>query len=135
MSRTACVVAIIFAGLAPVWGCSKPASVVNAAPFEERIAKLERDFRAVEVARAAAVARADALESRLAAEASRSAAVTRERDDLAANLKLRVAQGEVVQTQLDGLKKGLKELLGTMENVNLPATPAGVPYSLLPGTR
>ena len=132
MSRTACIFAIIFAGLASVWGCSQPAPVANTAPFEERIAKLERDFRAVELARDAAVARAADFETRLKLEAGRSAAVTRERDDLAANLKVRVAQGEVVQTQLDGLKKGLKDLLGTMESANAPA---GVPYSLLPATR
>ena len=132
MSRSACVFAIILAGLAPVWGCAKPASVVSTAPFEERIAKLERDFRAVEVARDAAVARAADFESRLKAETSRAAAIQRERDELAANLKSRVAQTEVVQTQLDGLKKGLKDLLGTMENAGQPS---GVPYSLLPGVR
>ncbi len=132
MSRTACVVAILLAGLAPIWGCSKPTTVANAAPFEDRIAKLERDFRAVEIARDAAVTRAADLETRLTAEASLAAAVTRERDDLAANLKVRVAQGEIVQTQLDGLKRGLKDLLGTMETAT---GPAGVPYSLLPMTR
>ena len=132
MSRPACVLAIIFAGLASVWGCAKPASVVSTAPFEERIAKLERDFRAVEVARDAALARATDFESRLKAETSRAAVIQRERDELAANLKSRVAQTEVVQTQLDGLKKGLKDLLGTMETTGQPA---GVPYTLLPTSR
>ena len=122
MSRTAYVFAIILAGLVPVFGCNPPATAVNTAPFEERIAKLERDSRAVEAARVAAVARAGDLENRLKLETGRVAAVQHERDELAATLKVRVAHGEVVQTQLDGLKKGLKDLLGTMDTANLTTT-------------
>jgi len=120
MSRTAWVFAIVFAALVPVFGCNPPATAVNTAPFEERIAKLERDSRAIETARVAAVARVGELETRLKLETSRVVAVQSERDQLAATLKARVAQVEVVQTQLDGLKRGLKDLLGTMETASLP---------------
>ena len=133
MSRAACVLAIIFAGVVPIWGCSQSSPVASTTALEARILKLERDFRTVEAARDAAVARAADSESRLKAETARSATIQRERDDLVANLKTRVAQGEVVQTQLDGLKKGLKDLLGTMETTTLP--PAGVPVSLSNPTR
>ncbi len=133
MSRAACVLAIIFAGVVPIWGCSQSSPVASTTALEARILKLERDFRTVEAARDAAAARASDYESRLKAETARSATIQRERDDLVANLKTRVAQGEVVQTQLDGLKKGLKDLLGTMETATLP--PAGVPVSLSNPTR
>lgn len=129
MSRAACMLAIIFAGVVPIWGCSQSSPVASTTALEARILKLERDFRTVEAARDAAVARAADYESRLKAETARSATIQRERDDLVANLKTRVAQGEVVQTQLDGLKKGLKDLLGTMETATLPPVPVGVPVS------
>ena len=137
MSRAACVFAIVLAGVVPIWGCSQSSPVAGTTALEARILKLERDFRTVEVARDAAVARATDYESRLKAEAARSAAIQRERDELAAALKTRVAQGEVVQTQLDGLKKGLKDLLGTMESATLPpaSAPACVPLSLLNSPR
>jgi len=133
MSRAALVVAIVLAGVIPIWGCNPtPPLASNTSTLEARIVKLERDSRAVEAARDAALARAADFETRLKAESARAAAIQRERDDLATNLKSRVAQTEVVQTQLDGLKKGLKDLLGTMDTTALPANPAGVPYTLLP---
>lgn len=118
MSRAALVMLIVMAGLVPIWGCgptSPGLAGANTGALEARIVKLEKEFKAVEAARDAATARANDFESRWKLEAARAVSAIRERDELQTSLKSRVAEKEVVQTQLDGVRKGLREILGQME--------------------
>jgi hypothetical protein len=116
MSRAVLILTIVLAGIIPIWGCGQSSTGAVNGSLEARIVKLEKDFKTVEAARDAAVAKASDLEKKLKAETTRADSITKERDELSANLKARQSEKEQVQTQLDGFKKGLKDLLATMEN-------------------
>jgi seryl-tRNA synthetase len=136
MSRTALILTIILAGIVPIWGCNSSSSGVVNSSLEARIIKLEKEFKAVEAARDAAEARAKDMETRWKAEVSRVTNLLKERDEAQANLKNRTSEKDEAMAKLDNLKKGLQNLMQSMENTpttttsTLPApTPVMVPVS------
>jgi outer membrane murein-binding lipoprotein Lpp len=149
MSRAACALAVILAGLVTVNGCrpgdSPPVTITspNAAALEARIAKLEADFRAVAadrdaarkerdsalVARDAARGAAADFESRWHAEQANATVLTKSRDALTASLRQRTADHELTTTQLDTLKSGLRNLLAILDGP--PPSAATGPLSLI----
>ncbi|MGL6075019.1 MAG: hypothetical protein ACRC8S_12740 [Fimbriiglobus sp.] len=134
MSRAALILTIVLAGIIPIWGCNQSTSGLVNSSLEARIVKLEREFKAAESARDAAEARAKDLEGRWKAELARAQSLTRERDEAQAALKSRTSEKDQVQTQLDGFKKGLKDLLNTMESGSTATTqklpaPVALPVS------
>jgi len=123
MARYWILIAIISVGLLPLWGCS-PTSTASGDSLEGRVAKLERDLKALEVARDTAMARAEVAEKKLAEQTNRTKSAERERDELQLTIKARQAEREVMATQFDGFKTKLRDLLGQMETAGL-TLPAG----------
>ena len=57
-------------------------------------------------------------ERRFQSEEARSNGLEKERDSLQANLKARVTEKEQLQTQFDGFRKNLKELVVQMDSAS-----------------
>ena len=119
---------------AALYGCAKnPAGTGGSERNQSQEAKLHRaedDFRA------AAAARDQYRQKLLAAEEKQTqlqrqldqerVAASAERDTLKAEIKVRLVERDTVQTQYDGFRKGLKELLAQAES-NLNPNPANIP--------
>jgi len=118
MARTVIILAIFCVGLLPLWGCG-PTTTASGETLEARVAKLERDLKALEVARDTAMSRADTAEKKLAAQLIRTKTAERERDELLLTIKNRQSERDAMTTQFDGFKSKLRDLLGQMENTGL----------------
>lgn len=133
MARYVILIGIVTIGLLPLWGCGPASSTASGESLEARVAKLERDLKALETARDTAMARADVAEKRLKEQATRLKAVETERDELQQTLKSRQAEREAMTTQFDGFKTKLRDLLGQMETTGL-TLPSGVPATTVSRT-
>jgi hypothetical protein len=117
-----------------VYGCAKSpgnAGTGKNSSQEAKAHRWEEDYRA------AAAARDDYRQKLIAAEERQTQllrqldqeriAATNERDTLKAEIRLRLAERDSLQTQYDGFRKGLKDLLAqaetTLANPNLPNIP------------
>ena len=122
MLRAVTILLIIFAGFISAWGCGQttPGAMSSSklSSLEARVSKLEKDLKATETARDAALAKAADAERRFHSEEARSNCLEKERDSLQANLKARVTEKEQLQTQFDGFRKNLKELVVQMDSAS-----------------
>ena len=122
MIRTATILLIIFAGFISAWGCgqSTPGAISsnNLKSLEARVSKLEKDLKATEAARDTALTRAVDAEKRIRTDEVRILSLEKERDTLQVNLKARVTEKDQLQTQFDGFRKNLKELVVQMDSAS-----------------
>ncbi|MCU0705518.1 MAG: hypothetical protein MUF18_16210 [Fimbriiglobus sp.] len=111
MSRAAIALPILLGIIVVLWGCSPYQS--GSAPadksLEARVEKLEKELKASKEA--------------TAAEQSKRLVVEKERDALRVQIKARGDDLAKAQTDLDGLRKGLKELLGKADAAILSLDP------------
>jgi chromosome segregation ATPase len=125
MSRAAIALPILLGIIVVLWGCSPYQSTPSTVPdkaLEARVDKLEKELRTAKDQHA--VAAAD-----LKAEQGKRAAAEKARDEFQLQVKLRGDELAKAQTDLDGLRKGLKELLGKADAALAPLDPSGVNVS------
>jgi len=128
------IVLLLVVGMG-VYGCAKtpPGSTGTgkSSSQDAKAQRLEEDYRTASAAREEYRKKLIAAEEKQAQlqkqlDQERASAVT-ERDTLKAEIKLRLTERDTYQTQYDGFRKGLKDLLAqaenTLPNPNLPNTP------------
>jgi chromosome segregation ATPase len=114
MSRIVWILTLIGLGLTPLWGC-QPHAASAQAQLEARVAKLERDLRALEAARDHAMARADAAERQALEQTRRTQTAERQRDELQAQLKVNRGELEQLGQQFTSFQSRLRDLASEME--------------------
>jgi len=137
MTRSHKVLGFLFVAMLGLYGCARgPAGGNERAALESKVQRLEEDFRAAAAARDTFRTRLLAAEEKLtqATKSLESANATasqerRERDVARADLKARTQERDALQTQYDGFRKNIKELLGTAEAALAP--PANPPTVLV----
>ncbi len=136
MIRAVTILLVIFAGFISAWGCGQTTpganSVSKLSSLESRVSKLEKDLKATETARDAALAKALDAERRFRSEEARSNGLEKERDTLQANLKARVTEKDQLQTQFDGFRKNLKDLVVQMDSASATPLQSSTVQLLLP---
>lgn len=143
MTRSQKIIAFLLVAGIGIYGCAKNptgnAETGRSSSQEAKAQRWEEDFRA------AAAARDQYRQKLLAAEEKQTqlqklldqerAAATAERDTLKAEIKFRLSERDTVQTQYDGFRKSLKDLLAQAENTqsnpNIPTIPT-IPVSPSP---
>ena len=134
MTRSHKVLGFLFVAMLGLYGCARgPAAGANGdrAALEAKEQRLEEDFRAAASARDSFRQRLLASEDKLGhtqkALEQANATVAQERQDrdsTRAELKTRTTERDALQTQYDGFRKNIKELLGTAEAaLSAPANP------------
>jgi septal ring factor EnvC (AmiA/AmiB activator) len=133
MSRAERALVVLVLASLGVWGCAQgptngAASAERVRALENKIAKLEDDFRG-------AVAVRDQLRKKLSAaedekghlgqQVDQLQTVVKERDELRRQLTTRTAERDAIQGQFDQFRKGIKTLLGQVET-----TPGRAPVTL-----
>lgn len=125
MKRVAIALPLLLGVIVVLWGCSPYQSGPTTVPdksLEARVDKLEKELK---VAKDQNVAAANDLK----AEKTKRTAVEQERDALALQVKARVDDLAKAQTDLEGLRKGLKDLLGKADAALAPFDPSGTNLS------
>jgi septal ring factor EnvC (AmiA/AmiB activator) len=127
MNRATRASAILFVSSLGLWGCAQgPTATAQAErikSLEAKTARLEADFHAAAAAR-------DQLRQQL----TEAEAIAKERDDLKAQLKLRITERDQVVVQYDTFRKSIKDLLGQAETTVL-RFPNGDPVTVTVGPR
>jgi chromosome segregation ATPase len=126
--KKALVVAVVAAlGL---WGCARgPAGNGNASgekakALEQKVSKLEEDFRVAATARDQARQRLTALEeqrAQLEKEMTRLKGAVKERDDLRQQVAVRTTERDALQSQYDQFRKAIRDLVGQAEAASAPS--------------
>lgn len=135
MSRSWTISALIVAGFLAAWGCNQSPPAASLAPtqaktLETRVAKLEQDLKAMESARDAARAQANAADDRWKAEVARANTIEKERDELRLNFKSKSAERDMLHSKLEGIQKLLKDALGQSESaLGIPTTAPTAPVT------
>jgi seryl-tRNA synthetase len=110
-----------------LWGCAQgPTATAQAErikSLEAKTTRLEADFRAAAAAR-----------DQLRQELTEALVVLKERDELKAQLKLRISERDQVAAQYDTFRKSIKELVGQAETSVL-RFPNGEPVIVTVGPR
>jgi septal ring factor EnvC (AmiA/AmiB activator) len=111
---------ILVAGSLGIWGCAQnqSANAERIRALENKIARLEEDFKASVAVREQLRKRLTAVEEErtlLAQQVEQLQIVVKERDDLKVQLTQRTNERDTAQAQFDTLRKGLKTLLGQIE--------------------
>lgn len=109
MSRAAIILPILLGVIVVLWGCSPYQSGPTSVPdktLEARVEKLEKELKAAK--------------EQTAAEKDKRGAAEKERDAFKVQLKARGEELAKAQTDLDGLRKGLKELIGKVDAALAP---------------
>ena len=114
-------------------GCSqRPTAAISGSDraLEAKVAKLEKDLKALQdeagKARAEAARQIADAAKQVSDAAEQVAALSKERDDLKAQLTARTGERDVVQGQYDNFRKELKELVGKMDAAANVVTPQAV---------
>lgn len=118
MSRAAIALPILLGIIVVLWGCSPYQSSATAPPdksLEVRVEKLEKELKAAK--------------EQTTGEQTKRVAAEKERDALKAQVKLRGDELTRAQADLDGLRKGLKDLLGKADAALAPFEPSGATVS------
>ncbi|HEY2909812.1 MAG TPA: hypothetical protein VGI99_06175 [Gemmataceae bacterium] len=125
MSRSHKVLGFLFVSMLGLYGCARgPAtgSGGDRAALDAKVQRLEEDFRAAASARDGFRQRLLAAEDKLAQQQklldqAKAATVQerRDRDSARTELTTRTRERDALQTQYDGFRKNIKELLGTAE--------------------
>lgn len=127
MKRVAIALPLLLGVIVVLWGCSPyQSSAPTTAPdkaLEARVDKLEKELKAAKEQTTAAA-------NDLKAEKAKRTAVEQERDALALQVKARGDDLAKAQTDLEGLRKGLKELLGKADAALAPADGSGTAVSV-----
>ena len=122
MADTPKTTPILLGIIVVLWGCSPYQTASNAPPdktLEVRVEKLEKELKAAKEQNT--LASAD-----LKAEQVKRIAAEKERDGLKLHVKARGDELAKAQTDLDGLRKGLKDLLGKADAALAPFDAGGV---------
>jgi septal ring factor EnvC (AmiA/AmiB activator) len=129
--------AVLCATLA--WGCARQAAAPSAdknKSIEARVAKLESELRSATDAREAAEAKLAATEGKLKSEQLKASSLETDRDQLRAALLARMAEKDALQSQFDGFRKSLKDLVGQVDAAAagkpIPAAGSSTAANLLP---
>lgn len=125
MSRAAIILPILLGIIVVLWGCSPYQTASNAAPdktLEVRVEKLEKELKAAKEQNTLAAAD-------LKAEQGKRAAAEKDRDAMKLQVKARAEELAKAQTDLDGLRKGLKDLLGKADAAILTLEGSGTSVS------
>ena len=138
MARSHKIFGFVLVTLLGVYGCAKgPGSSASSdgSPTAAKVQKLEDDYRGAIAARdqfrqklATAEEQAAKKQKQLETELqqTRTAAAT-ERDTLKAEVKARTGERDALQTQYEGFRKTLRDMLGSAESavgqLNLPTAP------------
>ena len=129
MLRTHLLLPLLLTGLVGIlWGCAPAPQQTPVADksVDARITKLERELKTVQDS-------SNALAAQIKQEQARVVEVEKEREDLRAQLKAKHAERELVQSQYDGFRKGVRELLAQADAAAAPKstteTPAGQPVA------
>jgi chromosome segregation ATPase len=132
MTRSHKVLGFLFVAMLGLYGCARgPGSSADRTALETKIQRLEEDFRAAASARDSFRTRLLATEEKLTQtqkaldQTTATASQERqERDAARAELKTRTQERDTLQTQYDGFRKNIRELLGTAEAAMNHSQPA-----------
>lgn len=138
MSQYQKILAVLAVVMVGIWGCAQGpaggASAEKVKALENKVARLEEDFRAATAARdqfRKKLADTEAVAAQLRQEVDSLTPVVKERDDLQALLKVRTTERDQLTNQFDGFRKSLKDLLGateaTLNKGNVPANTVSKP--------
>jgi septal ring factor EnvC (AmiA/AmiB activator) len=123
-----------------IWGCAQGSSGAASAEkiklLEQKVSRLEEDFRAAAAARdqlRKKLADAEQVTAQLKDEVEALRPVVKERDDLRVQLKARTQERDAVTTQFDGVRKSLREILGQMDAATKSNTPPVTTVSQVKG--
>ncbi len=111
MSRAHKALAILVVSTLGLWGCAKgPGSSgpERIKALEGKVSRLEGDAKVGETAR-------EQLRKKLAAAEEKLSKLQKDRDELEKTLTLRTTERDTLQTQYEGFRKSLRDLLGTAE--------------------
>lgn len=119
MMRTSHAIALMFVTMVGLWGCSRGPSAATLAEriktLEAKCSRLESDFRA-------AAATRDQLRVQLTQSEDQIVKlqqVVKERDELKAQLTLKISERDQVTSQFDAFRRSLRELVGQAEAASL----------------
>ena len=134
MTRSHKVLGFLFVAMLGLYGCARgPAGGNERAALEAKVQRLEEDFRAAAAARDTFRTRLLAAEEKqtqtqksLDSATAAASQERRDRDSARTELKARTLERDALQTQYDGFRKNIKELLGTAEAALAPAAPPSV---------
>src|ERR1700685_3515475 len=112
MNRATRAAAVPFVCLLGLWGCAQgPTATAQAErikSLEAKTARLEADFRAAAAAR-----------DQLRQDLTEAQVVFKEREDLKAQLKIRINERDQVAAQYDTFRKSIRDLVGQAETAAL----------------
>ena len=121
MKRAVIALPLLLGVIVVLWGCSPYQSTTTTTvpdkTLEARVEKLEKELKLSK--EQLAVAGTD-----LKAEQAKRTAAEKERDALKLQVKLRGDELAKAQGELDGLRRGLKDLLGRVDAAAAPGDPA-----------
>jgi outer membrane murein-binding lipoprotein Lpp len=119
MNRANKALVVMFVASLGLWGCaqeqSRGPSSARIRALESKNAKLEDDFRVI-------VASRDEYRKKLQATEQQRNRLNQQIEQLHALERERTSERDVLQTQFDQLRKGMRNLLGQVESVS-NATP------------
>jgi outer membrane murein-binding lipoprotein Lpp len=118
MSRAAIALPILLGVIVVLWGCSPYQSATTPAPdksLEARVDKLEKELKTAK--------------ELTTSEQNKRIAAEKERDALRVQIKARGDELAKAQTDLDGLRRGLKDLLGKADAALAPFDANGTAVS------
>jgi septal ring factor EnvC (AmiA/AmiB activator) len=124
---TRALIVLVVASLG-AWGCAQgpangPTSAERIRALENKISRLEDDFRTAVVVRDQLKKKVSTLEEEKVQQIDRLQAVVKERDDLKQQLASRTNERDNLQVQFDQFRKGIKTLLGQAEVALTAARP------------
>lgn len=140
MTRSHKVLGFLLVALFGIYGCARnPTSApASSAAAEAKVQRLEEDFRAAAAARDSFRARLLQAEERHASlqrqveqQTASAAAERAEKEGAQAALRARTAERDGLQTQYDGFRRNIRDLLGQAESaLAAPADSAASPTAV-----
>lgn len=119
MTRSHKVLGFLLVTLTGIYGCAKAPGLADPAATEAKVQRLEEDFRAASSARdnfraqlAQAQERHAQLQRQLDQATAAAAAERTQKDAARADLRTRTAERDSLQTQYDGFRRTLRDLIG-----------------------
>jgi chromosome segregation ATPase len=127
MTRADKAVLIALAAALGVWGCARGpsgnVSAEKAKALEQKVSKLEEDFRAAAATRDQVRQRLTAVEeqrNQFEKEVANLKVVVKERDDLRRQVAARTTERDTLQSQYDQFRKAIRDLVGQAETAAGP---------------
>jgi hypothetical protein len=119
MTRSHKVLGFLLVALLGIYGCAKSPGVGDPAASEAKVQRLEEDFRAAASARdnfraqlVQAQERQTQLQRQLDQATAAAAAERTQKEAARADLRARTAERDSLQTQYDGFRRTLRDLIG-----------------------